>query len=138
MSGEDTLGSPGALCEGWDGRYVSVGAATVSHLGSASIVVDHCSRFTTATTGEFGVGTITLTAANGDVLVLDGWGTFELVGATSIVDLIWTVNGEQSTRRFANATGSGTAAPVGDLIADTTTGSTWGTIAYDASNSSSH
>jgi hypothetical protein len=115
-----------------------VGAATVSHLGSASIVVDHCSRFTSPTTGEFGDGTITLTAANGDVLVLDEWGTFELVGPTSIIDLSWTVNGVLSTGRFTNATGSGSAAPVGDLIANTTTGSMWGTIAYDASNRSSH
>jgi hypothetical protein len=137
MSSVDTIGVGRCVDLGWQWNYVSVGTARVSHLGSGSVVVDHCSKWTVpGSLGAFGEGTITLTAANGDQLVLNDWGTFEVIDGLAYIDLFWEVNGDLSTGRFAGATGSGFGDPVGNLRTEpsTTAGSMWGTIAYDASN----
>lgn len=103
------------------------------HLGLTTFVVTHCSETTGPTTGVFGHGTNTLTAANGDTLVLSHWGTFQLtMGPTgpvsSDVDLPWTVVG--GTGRFEGATGSGDGAGYSILASGQTTMTLWGEISY--------
>jgi hypothetical protein len=119
---------------GW--RYTSTGSGQFSHLGAVGFVISHCSWLDSPTTGHFGPGTVTLTAANGDRLVLEDRGTFEIVmgasGPLSLIQLDWTVIG--GTGRFAHAEGSGKATPVGDLVAGTTSATFEGVIEYDASD----
>ncbi len=130
--GVDTTAPPVGCPDGTDWRYVSIGSGQIHHLGRVDLFVSHCSRLTSPTTGVFGDGTITLTAANGDTVVLADWGTFEIVfgpdGGYSIIDLHWEVIG--GSGRFANATGSGGGAPVSDFSTGMTAGPIWGEIAY--------
>jgi hypothetical protein len=139
-TGVDETLPPDSCPEGASWRYLSTGTGRFSHLGAATVEVTHCTWIDWATgTGEFAFGTITITAANGDVLTLAHHGTFELAfGAegpeSSLIDLEWVVTG--GTGRFADATGSGTATAVGDLEAGTTTADYHGTIVYDASSRS--
>jgi hypothetical protein len=112
--------------------YRSTGTGNISHLGRVDFVVEHCSYIDFATgTGVFDNGTTTFVAANGDTLVLSHSGSFAVVGPFSYIDMNWNVAG--GTGRFADATGSGTANPLGDLVAGTTTASFTGFIDYDAS-----
>jgi hypothetical protein len=133
-SGEDMMLSPEDCPGEWEWLYLNTGTGRFSHLGVVDFEITHCSRFTSELTGEFDHGTITLTAANGDVLTLAHHGTFVLEFgpdyAYSYPELVWVVLG--GTGRFAGASGSGTA--VGNLLTNTTTGSFVGTIVYDASN----
>ncbi|HYM82897.1 MAG TPA: hypothetical protein VEY67_01940, partial [Candidatus Dormibacteraeota bacterium] len=136
----DSYAPPDTCPAGAGWRYMGTGGGEWSHLGPVHTVITHCSWLDSPTTGHFGPGTVTLTAANGDQLVLADEGTFEIVmsasGPLSMIDLDWTVIG--GTGRFAHATGSGTAHPVGDLLAGTTSGIFDGLIRYDASDRSGH
>jgi hypothetical protein len=103
------------------------------HLGRTTFVVSHCSAMTSQTTGVFGAGTNTLTAANGDTLVLRHWGTFRLTMGQagpirSDVSLHWTV--ASGTGRFKGATGSGDGAGYSILASGQTTMFLWGKISY--------
>jgi len=129
-------------------HYTSTGTAHVSHLGRVEMTVDHCTWVDDPfgpTHGSFGDGAMVMTAANGDVLVLEHWGTFVFEGPYSIVDQHWQIvdmfpfgpgveDDVYSTGRFAGATGSGTGDPISNLIEGTIAGSMSGMIAYDASN----
>jgi hypothetical protein len=134
----DAMMAPLDCPEGSEWRFAGTGNGRFSHLGSVEFEIEHCSRMTSELTGEFGSGTIVLTAANGDVLTLSQWGTFTLSfgpdGFYSYVDMHWEVIG--GTGRFVDATGSGTATAVGDLVAETTAADFAGTIVYAASNRS--
>lgn len=117
-------------------RYTNTGQGIVSHLGLVTSVVNHCSWLDTPTSGHFGPGTITVTAPDGDQLLMAEWGTFEIVmgpsGPLSLIKQQWTVTG--GTGRFAHASGGGTANPVGDLVVGFTSGPIVGVIRYDASD----
>lgn len=131
----DGYADPTGCSEDAAWRYLGDGTGTFAHLGRVRFEIQHCTVLTGPTTGYFGDGTITITAANGDQLLLAQTGTFELVqdeaGLWSYVDLEWQVIG--GTGRFAGATGYGTSQPVGNLAANTTTADFDGWIAYDAS-----
>lgn len=133
----DSYGSP--TCPGAAWQFFSSGMAEATHLGLASMQVTHCSWIDSPTTGHFGPGTLTFTAANGDTLILRQWGTFETVmtpdSFTSYVTAEWEAIG--GTGRFASATGSGEARIVGDILANTSASEYWGTISYNASNAAS-
>lgn len=140
--GVDAYGDPSTCPAGTSWRYFSTGPLQMSHLGGGDSDVTHCTVFNEETgTGTFGNGTITLTAANGDSLVLAQSGTFYIEGdpspgggGLSIIDGQWTVvDGEG---RFEGATGNGTLTGVSDLDAGTTTIHFTGSIVYDASNRS--
>ena len=95
----DTMTGPEGCPAGAGWRYSSAGSVTVTHLGLAWVEVSHCSWFD----GHFGPGVLTMTAANGDQLVFEDWGTFEVreAGTTSYIDLhLELVRG---TGRFENA-----------------------------------
>ncbi len=119
-------------------RYTSTGTGGLLHLGRVHVVVTHCTRLDPATgAGWFDDGTITITAANGDTLILDQQGTFQLSpwGApppwASDVQLTWDVVG--GTGRFQDATGSGVGTGSSDgvgLEGSSTTLWFSGTIAY--------
>lgn len=138
VMGQDGMAPPDGCPAGAGWRYISTGSGEFSHLGPVDYVITHCSWLDSQTTGHFGPGTMTIVADNGDTLVLEDEGTFEIVmGATgplSMIQLDWTVIG--GTGRFANAHGSGTADPVGDLMAGTTSATWEGAIRYDASDRS--
>lgn len=133
----DTMGSPeGCALPGAMWSYSAEGAGTFAHLGRVWFEIDHCSMMTGPTSGVFGGGQITITAANGDQLYLSEEGTFELVmgpmgPVTSLIDLTWQITG--GTGRFAGAQGEGTSMPVGDLATSTTSATLTGWISYDAS-----
>ena len=132
-TGIDTMGAPtGCPADsGW--RYGSSGTMHVRHLGLTTFSVSHCSAMTGPTSGVFGPGTNTLTAADGSTLVLRHWGTFDLtVGSggpnASSIDLHWTV--VDGTGRFAGAEGSGHGFGYSLLASGTTSMHLWGEISY--------
>lgn len=114
-------------------RYFFEGTGQMSHLGRVHIDVTHCTTFDPATgTGFFGPGTMTVTAMNGDVLVLEDTGTFVFDGVDSQIDLHWTVL--EGTGRFVGATGGGDASVATNVPTASSAGEMWGSIIYDASN----
>ena len=121
-------------------NFVSVGTGNVSHLGTVDYVLDNCTTLDFATMTVSIEGTLTFTAANGDVLVLtqEGSGPFDpTANPTSVsADYDWTVNGADSTERFDGASGSGTSTTVSTVQADPEVTHAWltGAIQYDASN----
>jgi len=132
-AGVDAFGPPS--CPGASWQYHHLGVGQMTHLGRVTVEVSHCTWLDPlGGPATFGPGTITLTAADGDTLILADWGTATLVitpdGPMSVVDLEWEVIG--GTGRFANATGSGGGAPISLLHGDTgtTTAVYWGSIGY--------
>jgi hypothetical protein len=105
----------------------------MTHLGRVTVVVEHCTYPSAdMMTGSFGPGTITMTAANGDQLVLEEHGTFRVEvtdrGPVSYPTLSWHVI--SGTGRFANADGEGGAHVVGVIADNTSFGQYWGWISY--------
>jgi hypothetical protein len=118
-------------------RYSTAGQGEFVHLGLTTVTMTHCTFVGPGPLeGWFDVGPVTLTAANGDVLVLGHRGTFTLVpnpgagppfaSATSTID--WWV--ESGTGRFAHAGGSGTGGSFDDMIAGVQSFRLSGSIAY--------
>lgn len=133
-TGADSMSDPTGCPANSAWRYTSVGSGTFTHLGNATFVVTHCSWFTGPTSGGFGPGTITFTAANGDRLVVQDWGTFELTmgpdgPVTSDVTLYWEVM-PGGTGRFAHASGQGGAHPFSVLASGMTSATFWGELSY--------
>ena len=134
--GDPTLCSPTAFV-----RYSSAGSGVLSHLGRVWFEISHCTYRTGPTTGKFDQGKITVTAANGDKLFMNEFGTFVLTfdgsGAMSSVATVnVTITG--GTGRFTHAGGSGHVMAVStDLNKPKTsvTGTFYDTtITYDASD----
>jgi hypothetical protein len=125
--------------EGWfPYRFTTKGTGNVSHLGKVDFVLDNCSALNPEfTAGVIGYGTITFTAANGDVLVIEHKGTSK---ATSLTDYTaqytWEVVGDEATGRFDGATGKGTSIGLTSVPDGTSKITLRGMIAYDASNRS--
>jgi len=135
VTGVDSpMAPPDGCFDGAMWRYHSEGPGTFGRLGTVWFEIDHCSAMTSPTAGYFADGTISITAANGDQIFMDEWGTFELddILPLSYVDLHWEITG--GTGRFSGAEGEGTAAPISDLVAGTTTADFTGWITYDASD----
>lgn len=134
------MAPPPGTCDGATFNFVSVGTGNVSHLGKVDFVQDNCTTLDMTTMTVSIVGTLTFTAANGDVLVLvqEGGGPFDPTASpTSVTGYYdWTVNGEDSTGRFIEARGSGTSTFVSTVQADPEVTHAWlsGTIQYSASN----
>lgn len=131
VSGTDSMGDVSTCPAGATLRYVSSGSGTMMHLGLTTGAVTHCVWMDSPTSGRFGAGTITFTAANGDVLILAQVGTFQFDAwppTTSTIELTWIVAG--GTGRFADASGSGTGAGTSDMLAGTTRTHLTGTISY--------
>jgi uncharacterized membrane protein len=129
----DTMLPPSDCPGGATWRYSAAGTGVFLHLGQSSVSVTHCTFVDMASgTGNFGPGTITITAANGDDLRLVHQGTFRLAmtpdGLTSVFDMTWVVAG--GTGRFAGATGSGTTHGSSLLSTGITAASYQGEIAY--------
>jgi hypothetical protein len=125
---------PPAHCPtGTSWEYHFEGIGQMSHLGRVDIEVVHCTTMDFASgTGFFGPGTITVTAKNGDALVMADTGTFTFDGIDSVIDLDWSVLG--GTGRFLGATGEGDGALFGNVPTASLTGDLWGELIYDASN----
>lgn len=121
----------------------SAGSGTFSHLGRVTYVQDLCSAWVVPFESGVTAGTTTLTAANGDQLVMTTSGTFEVemgdMGPTGGLALLdWEI--VDGTGRFFDASGSGTSVAASDItgpITSVTSGSYTGTITYDASNAAS-
>jgi hypothetical protein len=98
LSGADSYGDPSTCPAGAVWRYFQSGTGELSHLGAVTVEVTHCTWLDSATTGHAGPGTITVTAANGDTLVLAHQVTFEFGMPTpgsilNLIDLEWEVVG---------------------------------------------
>jgi hypothetical protein len=107
-------GPSSALVEVW-----TTGTATA--VGRFTMELPHTVDFATATA----IGTCTIVAANGDVLVASFYGQAQVGPIVSIVE---TATIEWGTGRFAGATGSFTIRREFDPAAGTTTGSFEGAI----------
>lgn len=130
-SGTDSMGDASPCPAGALLRYVSVGSGSMQHLGLTGLMVSHCVWVDSPTTGHFGAGTMTFTAANGDTLVLAQQGTYQFDAfppTTSTVEMTWVVVG--GTGRFADAEGSGSGAGSSDMVAGTSRMHLSGTISY--------
>jgi len=110
------------------------GQGQFQHLGRTQMHFSHCTFLDLGTgAGRTGVGAMTLTAANGDTLLLRYQGTFQMdpwpVFVSSTVNTLpWTVVG--GTGRFAKATGSGTGHGFGIMASGSSTYWFSGTIRY--------
>jgi hypothetical protein len=104
------------------------------HLGWTRIHFTHCSWLDFATgAGRTGVGEMTLTAANGDTLLMSYHGTFQMdpwpdFVSSTVGTLPWTVVG--GSGRFANATGSGVGHGFGIMASGGSTYWLSGAISY--------
>jgi hypothetical protein len=101
VGGADSYGDVSTCPPGAAVRYVSTGTAVVMHLGLARVDVTHCVWMETSTIGRFSAGTLTLTAANGDTLILSTQGTFQFdtfPPTTSVAHMTWVAAG--GTGRF--------------------------------------
>lgn len=138
LTGTHSPGPPTGCPDGTTFSFHSTGTGNVSHLGEVDYVLANCTTLVIPTVSI--VGTVTFTAANGDVLVIaqEGSGPFDPnANPTSVTAYYtWTVDGGSSTGRFAGATGSGTSTFVSTVEADPEVTEAWlsGRIAYDASN----
>ncbi len=119
-------------------RFSTTGRGEFAHLGLTGISLTHCTYFDLLTpSGTFDHGTITLTAANGDVLVLAEQGSYVLDTPNptppppfenAVSHSTWWV--ADGTGRFADATGSGTGVSYDNLVTGVQSYSLTGTIAY--------
>ena len=111
-----------------------IGRGQFQHLGLTRIHMTHCTWLNLETgAGWTDVGEMTLTAANGDTLLLHYQATFQMDPwpdfVTSTVDSIpWTVVG--GTGRFEHASGSGGGTNFAVMAAGTATYWLSGTISY--------
>jgi hypothetical protein len=105
-----------------------VGTCLLSHLGTASLVLDEVIDFTE--TGALAEGTLTLTAANGDRL--SGTETAEVVAPDSegaiTFEGTWRFYG--GTGRFQAAEGNASFVGSGDVIGTTTQRKLEGSLTY--------
>jgi hypothetical protein len=126
--------------EGWlPYRFTTEGTGNVSHLGKVDFVLDNCSALNTATftEGIIGYGTITFTAANGDVLVIEHEGTTKATGPGEFTaTYMWQILGDEGMGRFEGATGNGTSIGLTSAPDETSKITLHGMIGYDASNRS--
>lgn len=111
---------------------MSEGGGVLSHLGRVDGTITHCTILNEDGSGEFGAGTMTFMAANGDTLLMEHSGTFQMVDLGADVEGTWTV--DHGTGRFDGATGDGTFTAFSDFVAGTTSAEYHGMIHYDASN----
>ena len=131
------MGAPGCEEVGapllW--RFTSAGTGRLAHLGRVDFSYTHCTHV------DYTIveGVLTISAANGDSLVLTYTGnvTQYVPGDPfALWEMAWAV--DSGTGRFANATGSGEGNAVTHVppAGEGTELSLSGTIAYDASNRS--
>ncbi|MCU0263895.1 MAG: hypothetical protein MUF09_09535 [Candidatus Nanopelagicales bacterium] len=144
-NGSDTISpfDPGCVYdfapEGWfTYRFTTKGTGNVAHLGKVDFVLDNCSALNLDyTEGVIGYGTITFTAANGDVLVIAHKGTTKATSPTDFTaQYTWEVVGDEGTGRFDGATGKGTSIGLTSVPDQMSKITLRGMIAYDASNRS--
>jgi hypothetical protein len=118
-------------------RNYGTGEGVFTHLGRTNVAFTHCTYMAMGVPdGTFDQGTVTLTAANGDRLLLRHEGTFHLTlnpnpgppFASSTLQTHWWVTG--GTGRFAHATGSGVGVGRTDEIASTMTLLLFGSVSY--------
>lgn len=119
-------------------RYATNGQGTFAHLGITGVALTHCTYFDVVSpTGTFDHGSITLTAADGDVLELAEEGSYVLDTPNltppppfehAVSHNRWWVVG--GTGRFAGASGSGTGESFDNLVTGVQSFSLRGAIAY--------
>lgn len=100
------------------------GRGTATHLGKYTLVAD----ITVNTSTLIGVGTLTLTAANGDALTATVVGRATITGGGTSAVIVETATITGGTGRFAGATGSFTITRAISFITNVSSGSFDGTI----------
>lgn len=117
------------VCEGTMPRAAE-GTGTGTHIGRYTVVITECLDMTTG----IALGKAVHTVANGDLLVTDYTMQYiidpEDPWAVQGIFTSWTVNGDESTGRFAGATGTGTGTLTGDLEENWMEWKVEGTIDY--------
>jgi hypothetical protein len=110
------------------------GEGTFLHLGSTRVIFTHCTYLDLQTgAGRTDPGEMTLTAANGDLLVLHYRATFQMAPwpdfvSSTVKTWDWVVAG--GTGRFHGATGSGAGHGFGIMASGSSTYWLSGTISY--------
>ena len=106
------------------------GYGTGTHIGRYDVDIQECLDVTTG----IALGTATHVTANGDILVTNY--TMQYIpdpqnpAAIEGIFTGWTIDGNASTGKFANATGSGTGTLVGDLVENWMEWHVEGTLTY--------
>lgn len=151
VTGTHWIGAPSCdvpddALDAW--QFSSEGTGQMSRLGRVEYVLTQCT-YVDPMTGPTSLGTVTFTAANGDVFVVVQRMNGTLIGdgpePTAFTVLgTWDVDGGAGTGRFVGATGSGTLDGYGDIpdgvpyYDDLPDGIALfhfdGMVAYDASN----
>ena len=133
LPGTEVSGPPVGCPAGALIRYTATADGFFRHLGLVDFTITHCT-FVDLETGAGTVedGLVTMVAANGDTLLMNHHGTFQLTPwpnpTSNNPHLFWVVVG--GTGRFADATGSGEASVTSDFVSGVTTSDWWGTISY--------
>ena len=130
-AGTDTYLPPVGCPAGASWLHMGDAQGELLHLGRVHLVNSHCTWEDPATlSGHFGPGTMTLTAANGDQLVLAEQGTYtiDVVALAAYPVGSWVV--VDGTGRFAGASGAGTFAGVSDFVSGISTLRFSGSISY--------
>lgn len=111
------------------------GSGHATHLGKVDFVAEHCSLDFGQGSGPYDQGILTLTAANGDVLMAtytDGVTDPTDFPILAFTDEFTFVDG--GTGRFVTASGGGTETGLFHFFTDELSVRMEGTIVYDASN----
>jgi hypothetical protein len=102
------------ITEPW--QFFSDGTGQMSHLGRVDYSLVQDSYFDFDEGVAVSTGTITFTAANGDMLVIAQAVESQFVGIEGFtLEGTWTVVEAAGSGRFANASGSGELSGVGDI-----------------------
>jgi hypothetical protein len=117
--------------------WIEEGTGTASRLGRVTYTLRQCTQATSMLTGTFQEGMLEITAANGDTLEIEHYGTFEVnpdEGVSYAQGVASIVGG---TGRFAGATGELSEMVEFHFANETNYSTTTGHIVYDASNRAS-
>jgi hypothetical protein len=105
---------PLVITQPW--QFFSEGTGQMSHLGRVDYSLQQDSYFDFELGVAVSTGTITFTAANGDMLVIAQEVESQFVGTEGFtLEGTWTVVENEGSGRFANATGSGSMDGIGDI-----------------------
>lgn len=117
-----------------DWVWIEEGTGTASRLGRVTYTLWHCTQVTSPLTGTYQDGLLEITAANGDMLEIKHYGTYEVnpnEGVSYAEGVASIVGG---TGRFAGATGDLSEMVEFHFASGTQYVTSTGHIVYDASN----
>jgi hypothetical protein len=114
--------------------WKEVGTGTASRLGTVTYSLWHCTQLTSPVGGTYQDGLLVITAANGDRLELQHYGTFAVDEAEGLSTAEGSSTIVGGTGRFAGASGELSERAEFHFTSETQYATASGHIVYDASN----